>query len=48
MWLGDLRKAEELKEDTGCYFQVNSASVLGAAWNGRKNCYQKVIETGAH
>lgn len=43
----DLRKAEELKEDTGCYFQVNSASVLGAYGFGEKTVTRKLLKQGA-
>lgn len=42
----DLRKAEELKEDTGCYFQVNSASVLGRHGMGERTVTRKLLKQG--
>lgn len=43
----DLRKAVELKEDTGCYFQVNSASVMGEYGFGEKTVTRKLLKQKA-
>lgn len=40
----DIGKAEELKEDTGCYFQVNSVSVMGEHGFGEKMVTRKLLK----
>ena len=42
----NLQKAEELKEDTGCYFQVNAASVMGNHGFGEKAVARKLLKQG--
>ncbi len=39
-------KAEELKEDTGCYFQVNAASMTGENGFSVKNMTRKLLKEG--
>ena len=43
----NLQKAEELKEDTGCYFQINAASVMGEHGFGEKAITRKLLKQGA-
>ena len=42
----DMRKAEELKEDTGCYFQVNASSITGGHGFAGKNVVKKLLKAG--
>lgn len=42
----DLRRALALKEDTGCYFQVNSSGVLGEHGHGEKVITRKLLKEG--
>lgn len=42
----ELHKTAELKEDTGCYFQVNSASVLGECGLKEKIITRKLLKEG--
>ena len=37
-------KAAELKEDTGCYFQVNASSVAGDQGLAVKNVVKKLLK----
>lgn len=40
----DMDKAAELKEDTGCYFQVNASSVAGDQGLAVKNVVKKLLK----
>lgn len=40
----NIQKAVELKEDTGCYFQVNAASMMGEAGYSEKSVVRKLLK----
>lgn len=42
----DMEKAERLKEDAGCYFQVNASSVVGDQGFAAKNVVKKLLKAG--
>ncbi|RGE64463.1 hypothetical protein DXC51_03070 [Eisenbergiella massiliensis] len=42
----DMEKAERLKEDAGCYFQVNASSVVGEQGFAAKNVVKKLLKAG--
>ena len=42
----DMEKAERLKEDVGCYFQVNASSVVGDQGFAAKNVVKKLLKAG--
>lgn len=42
----DMEKAERLKEDAGCYFQVNASSIVGDQGFAAKNVVKKLLKAG--
>lgn len=40
----NMQKVVELKEDTGCYFQVNAAGIMGEAGYGEKSVARKLLK----
>ena len=40
------KRAERLKEDAGCYFQVNASSVVGEQGFAAKNVVKKLLKAG--
>lgn len=42
----NLEKARELKDDTGCFFQINASSVSGEQGLAVKNVVKKLLKLG--